>query len=128
MRMKRAVLPLLLIGVLSAACATTGARADRSGRNVLTRADLEATMQVTAFEAVRQARPNWLRVRGPNSFSSVNPIVVYVDGMRSGGLNALETIPTLAVDRIRFYSAMEAQARFGLNHTNGAIEVTTRDQ
>jgi hypothetical protein len=32
----------------------------------------------------------------------------------------------MSVERMRFYDATAAQARFGLNHTNGAIEVITR--
>ncbi len=128
MRTMRSLIPVLLLGTLVAACGVTGTRADRSGRNVLTRADVEGSQQTTAYEVIRQERPTWLRVRGPNSFTAMNPIVVYVDGMRHGDVDVLETIPTLVVQRIRFYTGPEAQSRFGLNHTNGAIEVTTRSQ
>lgn len=126
MRTIRSLFPVMLICALAAACATTEARAERSGRNLLTRADVEASQQTTAYEVIRQERPTWLRVRGPNSFTDMNPIVVYVDGMRYGGLEVLKTISTLVVARMRFYAASEAQSRFGLDHTNGAIEITTR--
>lgn len=126
MRTRRTLPPVLMIAALAAGCATTGAQPEPTGRDVLSRADVEASQQLTAYEVIRQERPSWLRVRGPNSFTSMNPIVVYVDGMRHGGLEALETIPTMVVELIRFYGASEAQSRFGLNHTNGAIEVTTR--
>ena len=125
MRTTRFVLPALLVALL-AGCTATGQRAPRSSQDLLTRADLEASLQVNAYEAVRQSRPNWLRTRGPNSINASNPIMVYVDGSRSGGLEALHGIPVLAIERMRYYDATEAQARFGLNHTNGAIEVITR--
>lgn len=126
MRTTRMLVPLLLL-VAAAGCTATGGSGTRSGsRDVLTREDLENTMQVTAFDAVRQARPSWLRVRGPNSIHADNPILVYVDGVRSGGVEALQGIPVITIERVRYYDAPEAQARFGLNHTNGAIEVITR--
>ena len=125
MRTTRFVLPALLVA-LAGGCTATGQRAPRSSQDVLTRADLEASLQVTAYDAIRQARPNWLRTRGTNSIHANNPIMVYVDGSRSGGVEALQGIPVLAIERMRYYDATEAQARFGLNHTNGAIEVVTR--
>ena len=125
MRMNRVVLPTLLVALL-VGCTATGNRAPRSGRDLLTRADLEASLQVNAYEAIRQARPNWLRTRGTNSIYANNPIMVYVDGTRSGGVESLQAIPVMAIERMRFYDATEAQSRFGLNHTNGAIEVITR--
>ncbi|HUG42482.1 MAG TPA: hypothetical protein VMM12_18610 [Longimicrobiales bacterium] len=125
MRTIRIVLPLVALALLSA-CATTGHTVRRSSPDELTRADLEASMQVNAYEAVRQARPRWLRTRGPNSFIAENPIVVYLDGVRAGGIQMLESIPVLSIERMQFFDATDAQARFGLNHTNGAIEVITR--
>ena len=125
MRATRAFASLLILLSLSA-CASTGSSRTQGSRNVLTRADLEESMQVNAYEAVRQARPMWLRPRGANSINVPTPIIVYVDGMRTGGVDALSGIPVLAVERIRFYDGPEAQARFGLNNTNGAIEVITR--
>lgn len=128
MRTTRSSFPVLLITVVASACATAGAATDRTSRDLLTRAEVEESQQLTAYDAVRQERPRWLRVRGPNSFTSMNPIVVYVDGMRHGGVETLQTLPTMVVELIRYYGASEAQSRFGLGHTNGAIEVTTRTQ
>ena len=125
MRASRLVLPLLLLGVVTA-CASTGTNRTRSSSDRLTRAELEESMQVNAYEAIRQSRPMWLRTRGANSFASENPIMVYVDGVRAGGIETLQGLPVLAIERMRFYDPPEAQARFGLNHTNGAIEVITR--
>lgn len=125
MRTSRLILPALLI-VLLGGCTATGHRTSRSSQDVLTRAELEGSLQVDAYEAIRQARPNWLRTRGTNSIYAPNPIRVYVDGARSGGVEALRGIPVVAIERMRYYDGPEAQSRFGLNHTNGAIEVITR--
>lgn len=125
MRTIRLILPLVLL-LAAGACTATGGSGSRSSRDMLTRVDLEASMQVNAFDAIRQERPMWLRTRGPNSFNSDNPIMVYIDGNRAGSLEVLQGIPLMTVERLRFYDPPEAQARFGLNNTNGAIEVITR--
>lgn len=53
-------------------------------------------------------------------------IVVYQDGVRSGGSNTLESMPTIAVREIRFINAADATTRFGTGHPMGAILVTTK--
>ena len=126
MRMIRGILPVLVLVGFVAACTATGGQRTRSSRDTLTRSDLEQSMQVTAYEAIRQSRPAWLRIRGANSINAQNPIMVYVDGNRAGTVDVLEGIPVLSIERMRFYGPPEAQARFGLNNTNGAIEVITR--
>lgn len=126
MRMVRSVIPVVLLVALAAGCASTGRNGPRTSRDVLTRAELEASSQVTALRAIQQERPHWLYERGTNSIYAPNPIQVYVDGVRSGTIETLDAIPLMSVERMRFYDATEAQARFGLNNTNGAIEVITR--
>ena len=126
-RMTRGTVMSLLVLVVAAACTSTGGyRTRSSSSDTLTRADLEASMQVNAFEAIRQSRPSWLRIRGANSINAENPIMVYVDGNRAGTIDVLQGIPLMSVERMKFYDPPEAQARFGLNNTNGAIEVITR--
>lgn len=110
----------------TAACATTPGETRTRDRNVLTLEEIQSSHQHDAHDIIRGLRPNWLRVRGPNSFQTPNPIIVYVDGNRIGGPEVLSTIPKLNIQEIRFYSAPEAQARFGLNNTNGAIAIRTR--
>lgn len=113
---------LLLVG---GGCASSGEYTRRDS-NVLTLEEIQATHHMDAHEIVRGLRPHWLRIRGPNSFYSENPIMVYVDGHRMGGPEALSSIPKLNIREIRFYDAAAAQSRFGLNNTNGAIAVRTR--
>lgn len=118
----------LILGLLLAAmaCAGTGPREPRPSNDVLTAEEIEASDQLNALDLVRTLRPSWLRTRGPSSIYNENPIMVYVDGSRLGGPDTLSLIPSLSIERMRFYSGPEAQSRFGLNHTNGAIEVFTR--
>lgn len=102
-------------------CASTGGTA-RSDQNLITLDEVEATDLANAYEIVRTLRPRWLQARVPMSI----PVQVYVDGTRLGGPQALQTVPKLAIEEIRYYSPTAAQARWGLGHTNGAIAVVTR--
>lgn len=119
----RYVLPILLLWTVS--CAPAGTRAARNA-DVLTQQEIEESDQLNAYDLVRTLRPNWLRTRGRSSIYHENPIMVYVDGNRMGGVEMLSTVATIAIEEIRYYSPSEAHSRFGLNHTNGAIAVTTR--
>ena len=53
-------------------------------------------------------------------------IVVYQDGVKTGGPNSLEFVPTISVREIRYISAADATIRFGTGHPMGAILVTTK--
>lgn len=124
----RALLLSFLLVFTTAACATRGSGVPTRNPDVLTRAEIEASDHSNAYDLVRNARPAWLRVRGPNSFNAPNPILVYVDGVRYGTIESLSSLALMGIERMRFYDGPEAQGRFGLNHTNGAIEVTMRRQ
>ncbi|NIR78832.1 MAG: hypothetical protein GWO00_10760 [Gemmatimonadetes bacterium] len=120
----RTIVPLLLLLAMTA-CASTGERSRRD-RDRITLEEIEAADQTTAFDIIRVLRPRWLQTRGPSSIYSEDPIMVYVDGNRLGGPETLSTIPKISIQEMRHLSPVDAQARYGLNHTNGAILVTTR--
>lgn len=119
------LLTIALLLFATGACVSTGERTTRN-RDVLTLEEIQSSDLTDAYEIIRGMRPQWLRVRGPNSFYAANPIMVYLDGNRMGGPEVLSSIPKLSIEEIRFYDPPEAQARFGLNNTNGAIVVRTR--
>jgi hypothetical protein len=53
-------------------------------------------------------------------------VLVYLDDVRLGGLDALRSQPISGIDSIRFLDAPTASARFGLNHPHGAIQIAPR--
>lgn len=111
---------LLLLTVVG--CASTGTGS--SSASTITREEILEANQMTALDLVRTVRPHWLNTRGPMSLRST-PMVVYVDGMRAGGVEALADIGTTDVEEVRYYDPREAQFRFGTGHAQGAIEVLT---
>lgn len=124
-----AATPLALAAFTTLALAACAAapRAEL-GRNldVLTREEIAEANQMTALQVVEVERPQWLHRRGQRTVSGESDIVVYFDGARMGGPEALSHIPAINVERMRFYNEAEAQFRFGVGHLHGAIEVISR--
>ncbi|NIP81557.1 MAG: hypothetical protein GWM90_21015 [Gemmatimonadetes bacterium] len=113
--------------VVAAACASTPGTGERTryDPHVITRAEIEKTQYETAYEVVRGLRSRWLApVAGTSIMAGQGAVRVYVDGRPSGGLGA---IPALIIHEIRYYPPAEAQARWGLSHQRGAIDVITRE-
>jgi hypothetical protein len=110
--------------------------------NLLTTEEIrQAQPGQNAFDAIRALRPNWLQPRGAQTLGSPVqteqpgvrgmtrgevPIMVYVDGTRAGTTDILRQILASDVLRMQFLGGTEAAARFGTDHSRGAILVTTR--
>lgn len=129
---QRVGLPALAV-VLLAACATAGGSPGRRGSgDTLTAEEIreEAPDLQTAYDAVERLRPRYLRERANPTAgigaNRVDPVVVYVNGIRRGGVNELRRIRVAEVETIHYVRPTDAQTRYGNNHGSGAIEVTLR--
>lgn len=95
-------------------------------RETLTRADLEVNHFHSPYEAVQALRNNWLQPPAATIAGGYGSAVsVYLDNVRLGGPSELQTIPINAVQYIRFFDAVEATQRWGVNHSQGVIYVST---
>ncbi len=128
--MKRSHLLSLMLAALLVGCASSTAGIPRDGRdrNRITFEEIRTGPRSNALDLVQTLRPRWLQVRGPTSFdtSRENPVMVYVDGVRVGGPAQLRLVPVLTIESLLFLTPTEASSRYGLDHTNGAILITTR--
>lgn len=121
---------LLLLVAIGSACATargpeTGPMKRARDANRLTREEVVATNTSNTFDAIRMLRPNWLRKRGAMSVTQTSDIVVYVDNVQIGGLQALHSIPVTSITSVQFLDAATATQRWGTGHVHGAILVHT---
>jgi len=113
-----------------AACASasdpTPGGPDRD-RNRISPEEIAAEPVMSAAELVERLRPAWLRSRGPESIRSGAPSlpIVYIDGVRSGGPEALRGIITQIIREIRFINGRDATTKYGLDHGAGVILVST---
>jgi len=100
-----------------------GARADRT---TLTQVQIGDHRFTTMYDAVEALRSNWLKSRGPDSFSSSSKVRVYLDNVSLGDVETLRTIAVATVVYVRFFDGISATARWGLDHGSGVIYVSTR--
>jgi hypothetical protein len=99
-------------------------------RDVIYAAEIESTNTagMTVYDLVARLRPEYLRSRGVNSIRDTTPptAIVYLDGTRYGSLDQMKSLSADRVLQIQYLSASSAQTRFGLDHTGGAILITSK--
>lgn len=130
-RMRNGWITLMVLAFTLGGCATAGERTQRTGsRDLLTAAEIQerGTAVETAYEAVQQLRPHFMRERSNPTMgvgaARVDPVRVYVNGVQRGGVQELERIRIEEVVSIRYVRPTDAQTRYGMDHGSGAIEVT----
>jgi outer membrane cobalamin receptor len=125
----RAIATVLLAASL-AACASSSSGTSSPGRqrDLITMQEIQSSTGSTAYEVIEMLRPEMLRTRGSASMRSASPeyAVVYVDGVRSGGLEALRNVPREMLQEIRYLNGADATTLYGTGHGGGAIQVRTR--
>ena len=125
MRFRPVRLVALTLLLLAAACATTGGRGARTGRDVITRQQMLDNHFITVYDAVSALHSNWLNVR-PNTLTSTQEdVVVYYDATRLGGPDELKNIRVTDVQYVEHLDAVSAQQRYGVGHSQGAILVSS---
>jgi hypothetical protein len=116
----------MLLAVVSACAANRGAQGPNTNSNLLTQEEIEGAHQPNLFDVVRALRPMWLRQYSATVQNGQDTgVSVYVDNQRVGGVDVLREMTSTTATSLRFYSASEAQSRFGLGNLQGVIQVTT---
>jgi hypothetical protein len=106
-------------------------RPARRNTNVLAVEEFKGLEALNLRDAIQRLRPDWLRRseareqgRLPGS-ARAEPLAVWVDESRAGGVEVLNSLTVQGVSGVRFYTGPEAEARFGNGNSSGAIHVTT---
>lgn len=118
----------IIIGACASASGGNGSSTSPRDRNLITAEEIAGLNVATAFDIVRQLRPEFLRSRGTMSMRQADSefAVVYMNGMRMGGPDQLHQIRATDVQAIRYISAADATTRWGTGHTGGVIEVVVK--
>ncbi|HSJ25701.1 MAG TPA: hypothetical protein VK929_13585 [Longimicrobiales bacterium] len=124
--MSRFALLLLISSTALSACLSGGRPPAIGSPNELTYEDLVRSETRNAYEAVEKLRPRWLRPGPDRSLRLETVILVYMDGVVLGGIEALRTVPLEAIRRIHVLDAVEAGALPGLGsrHVERVIMLT----
>jgi hypothetical protein len=130
---------VMLLAFAGTAHGQAKAKKPAKERNRITQEEIAKSTAQNALQAVRSLRGFWLSSRGATSLrpdptgdpafvpvTKDQALVVYVDGVRRGGLPDLEMISIDQVKELRFLPSDEATTRFGAGHPLGAIEVSSR--
>ena len=131
---RHASFAFVVLALALGACATSGASTSaegteaqaqstpRSDRNTLTAADLQSSQATNLYDIIRAMRPQWLDVRPQ---AGGDPIQVYMDDNRMGGIEVLRTLTPTGIRVVRYLDPSQAQGRYGLNNRGGAISIQT---
>jgi hypothetical protein len=116
--------------LLSACAARTPAKTHvPPDRSVITQQEILEHKFETVYDAIQALRPIWLQTRGTNTLMATSTQVqVYLDNNRLGGIETLSTINLSSIVYIRHYDGVEATARWGLDHGQGVIYVSTHPE
>lgn len=104
---------------------STASRPVRGPADLITEAEINASVYQNALEIVQNLRPNMMRPRGSTAQGPV-PVVLFVDDVRMTDLNGLATIPAGRVKEIRYINGRDATTRWGTDVGSGVILVTTK--
>ena len=119
---------LLLIGTAACALTQNSTRSGVSPDRIVVDQLPSSVSGMSAYEIVERYQPQWLQKRGASSVNAPTHVQVYLDGNRSplGPPGSLRQLPAMDIESIEHLSGSEAQARYGLNNTQGAIVVHTK--
>ena len=128
MRRASGALLILILIVVGSACATR--RVDggpRSQSDPITVAEIERRGPFSnLYDLVQILRPRWLRSQGPDTLSGQQgQVQVHIDGNWLGSIETLRSISAHGITSIRWLGPVDAAARYGLDHSHGAIVVST---
>ena len=82
----------------------------------------------TAYDVLQRLRPQFFIARAVAMTGDAygGRPVVYIDGMRLGGIEELRTISATMLGEVRFLSPVVGSERFGRYHPGGVIEISTK--
>ena len=106
--------------------AAPGSTADNS---VITEQELDSLRSSSAYEVVRRLRPMFLVSRGKLSVQpGSQPALpnVYVDDQFYGDISALNAISASTIETIKYFTASEAQYKYGRGNAAGVIGIFTK--
>lgn len=119
----------LSLTVLATACAThVPPGAPVRDLSVITRDEVQKNHFQDAYEAVSRLHANWLHEHGKDSLFFPSQVLVYLDDMKLGGVDALRSINASAIGYVRHYDGLDATNRWGMNHGAGVIYVSTAER
>ncbi|MGI9043788.1 MAG: hypothetical protein ACR2GK_06640 [Gemmatimonadaceae bacterium] len=133
-RIRWTLIPVVAVLTL-AGCASSSSsptRVTQSSRDKITSVEIQHTSATSALDLVNKLRPQWLRQAGIASIGSgvrTQVTLVYLDGSRIGGLEALRSIPASGITGMEWIPATRAAIMLpdiGSDAISGVISISTK--
>lgn len=104
--------------------------AQRSARNVITQEQIDSTSAASVYDLIARLHGDYLRDRGKLSIKTDkrDVAVVFMNDQPYGVLETLRNIPPSRVSEIRFFTGIEAVARYGSQYGGGVVLLVSRNQ
>ena len=123
----------LLAAAVAIAATPADSLAQKRQRDVLTAEEIQNSPVKAAdlHRAIRSLRPHFLTpARGVRTLgnSIQEPLVVYVNGAKQTGEDALRTIQAASIDEVRYLDPNKAGNEFGPKASGGALVIKLRKQ
>jgi hypothetical protein len=129
----RRLIIVTLVGV-AAACAGPAGSASTSPRHdstVITAEDMTRVQATNLYDVVHRLHPEWLNQRTAATVGSLDTrapaqpidVQVFLDSQHIGTSETLKQLVVSTTSSLKYYSAAEAQTRFGAGNLNGVIQV-----
>ena len=123
----RAVLLAAVLAVAACHQPVAGAPGSAS-RNVITREEIDASDANNVYELITRLRGEYLNDRGKISIKSNthSRAVVFLNDQEYGILETMRNIPKNRIAEVRYYSGIDAVARFGSQYGGGVVLLVSR--
>ena len=117
----------LCAGAACASGATGKSARPRQRADLITAEEMQHRQSANAYDLIQAMRGTWLHIRGRDTIlGQQGEIVVMLDGVRLGGIEALRQVPVMGLASIQYYNPIDASARWGMGHGHGVIALTSR--
>ena len=134
LRSARRRLFLTVLTTFAAACAgaaTSGGSTPRRDSSVITAEDMTKVQATNLYDVVRRLHPEWLNQRTAATVGSLNnaapaqpiDVQIFIDSQHVGTSETLKQLVVSTTSSLKYYTAAEAQTRFGAGNLNGVIQV-----
>lgn len=126
---------MVLAAATLVACASTGSTGSSSrpaGRSdVITSDQMRETQATNLYEAVQRLHPEWMLQRNASTLSGATSrkgsgnveVQIFMGGQHVGGTDMLRQLPVTEAGSLHFYTASQAESKFGTGYPNGVIEI-----
>ena len=123
------VAAMVMLGAAACSSSSGGVSGGpKPGPNLITSDEIARVNVQNAYEVVQKLRPAMLRQRqiATAHAQASGELLVYMDNNRLGNVEQLRQISASSIAALRYFSASEAQTKWGSGHPGGVIEILTK--